>query len=305
MPTMNPTTYYLAPGLAALPSASQVSWFFGWFWRYFWAVAVAAAYSGYLFNLPGLAEHFNNVYHDNPVNRGHMGPLCTLSPQTPGLECANGQDLRELAKAMNRTWICGCTQGLLGDVICPLDVSFSVSYFINSVTAVGLLLTLSYFPFRNIWWYQEWLERNMQPTDAQAQTAFWSLFIFQVFYGLALSFPSCFLFRSHYASLFGMALAFSTHMAMNLFILFRRNQEIPSLIIIVAFLIMTIAMLGVLVSYSADCGKYFWLCTWGPWFFESLFLSVIVFIPPLLMIFGRVDLPMPKLIVEPVETALG
>jgi len=267
-------------------------------WTNFWAFFCSTALSAYLFSLPWLASYYNAEYHREPEHHAaYLGTVCGLSPFTPGLRCLNRDRLRKLARAQNRTWVCGCTQGPFGEAICPLGAPFSVSYFISSVTATGLLYSLAWWPCRNTWWYAEWLEHTFQPPPLLGTISFFGLLGYQVFFGLMLCMPSCLWLSGHVAAVGVMSWSFAAFAISTTITLWRERQYRALKVVI---LLVLIGMLGFVFMTLASClgCKWEWVphvvCTYFFWFGESMLLSAMAFMAPCLMIFGGVDLPIVK-----------
>lgn len=243
----------------------------------------------FLFCLPTFAYIGNAMFWDNPINRDYLGPLCTTSVNSPGLKCYNGQDLGELAVQAGRNVVCGCTQGIAGDALCPLsDGGFTIDYFLSGGTAAGFMTGLSIFPIMHMWFYQQWLEDYVKPPERISSASYWTLVAFQVMYCLFTCTPECVFLLLHTLISISWVVILFAHWGIVAYacILAGRMQVISTGIIFVAGACCCPFML---LSYLISCETSYFLCTYGPWFFQSVLLALAFALTPALMMTSNIS----------------
>lgn len=249
----------------------------------------------YIFALPWLSEHYNQMYWWNPPNQGGLGPLCHTSIFSPGLECKNGDDLAELALRHNRTWICGCGQGLFGESLCPVvDGGFSVSFFIGSSMGTGLFTFLSFWPMLSLWWYQDWLERSHQnPPETLLRYSWVALCGVQVFYGLCCCTQICFFPSLHAVCWVCCVICWFNHIGL-IWTICKSDPKLQKAARVIAtnLLVVFFANIGMLISVGMDCDKSKHVCTYGYWFFECIMLSGISGMSCFLVVLANMEVPL-------------
>jgi len=249
------------------------------------------AFSAYLFLLPWLSDTFNSMFWDRST---WQGPLCQVSVFTPGLECKNGDDLVELAISRNRTYICGCGQGLFGEALCPVvPGGFSVSFFIGSSTATAIFTFLSFWPMLSLWWYLDWLEQFHNPPKDLLFRAFQALCGVQVFYGLLCCTQVCFFPLMQSFCWVAFLLCWFTH----IFYIAYMCYQIPGLrkafhVIATMVCIVVGANAGMIISSDfIKCTVSMHVCTYGYWFFQSIMLSAISGMSCFLTVMANMEFP--------------
>jgi len=253
------------------------------------------AFVYYIFRLPWMADKYNQQYWWNPPRQGGLTELCHTSIFTPGLECRNGQDLIELAARHNRTWICGCGQGLFGEALCPLvPGGFSVSFFISSSNGTGLFTFLSFWPMMTLWWYHDWVDRTQDVRKDLMQYSWVALWGLQLFYGAVCYTQICFFPVAHAVCWAFFMMLWFTHIGLTWYTcwlnpgLRKASQVMATTVVIVIF-----ANIGMLMSSHMDCNISFHVCTWGYWFFECIQLTAISGLSVFLEIFSEIKIPPP------------
>eukprot|EP00929_Paragymnodinium_shiwhaense_P087096 TRINITY_DN473_c0_g1_i2.p2 TRINITY_DN473_c0_g1~~TRINITY_DN473_c0_g1_i2.p2 ORF type:complete len:279 (-),score=51.90 TRINITY_DN473_c0_g1_i2:686-1522(-) len=119
----------------------------------------------YVFGMPVWSKIFMD-------DLGYWKELCFTPAED--IVCGDGQDYMEIAKRLGRqrngTYVgCGCGEGILGDWVCPVNLAFepvnartfSISYFMGTPNATGLLAALTFIPLLSIWVYGFWLNPVM------------------------------------------------------------------------------------------------------------------------------------------------
>jgi len=249
----------------------------------------------YIFALPWLSDSLNQKYWWNPPNQAGLGPLCHTSVFAPGLECKNGQDLVDIALRHNRTWICGCGQGLFGESLCPVvPGGFSVSFFVGSSMGTGLFTFLSFWPMLSLWWYQDWLQRTHQNPPEKLLRYSWSALCgVQVFYGLLCCTQVCFFPRCHAVCWILFLICWFTHISLISWIC-RSDPALQKVTHVIAtnVLIVFFANIGMFLSTQIDCFLSMHVCSYGYWFFECIQLSAISGMSCFLVVLANMEVPL-------------
>lgn len=248
------------------------------------------AFTVFLFSLPWLSDTYNQKFWNRA---GWLGPLCHTSVFTPGLECKNGQDLIDIATRHNRTWICGCGQGLFGESLCPVvPGGFSVSFFIGSSTATGIFTFLSFWPMLSLWWYHDWLDRFAKPPPDLVWDAWLALCGVQVLYGVLCFTQVCFFPKAHVFFWALFLFFWFCHIITIAYICYLNPNLKKALhVIVTTVMIVVVANTGMVFSSHVDCERSMHICTYGYWFFECIQLSAISGMSCFLVVLANVKAP--------------
>lgn len=250
----------------------------------------------YMFLLPWLSDYFNRRWWDDLGELREFGPVCTMSIYTPGLTCHNGEDLQELALQQNRTVLCGCTQGIFGEALCPIHPGgFTLSWFIGTAPAEGMFGVLSFIPTMQMWWYHDWVQVKLSPSDSLTFASYWSLWLFQVCWCIFMTCQSCLWVDIHVMAVEVVIAALVIHWMVMVCIIWRRPRTTRANIIIVFFC--SLVFLSVEECYRSqvsDCRIHWWNCNYGFMFWECLILMIGWSLVPSLWFFGGLDLPVTK-----------
>lgn len=251
--------------------------------------------SAYTFSLPLIANSANLAYYQNPDRFGNMGPLCNLPVSTPGLACGNGHDIVKLAAKQHRKTICGCQQGLFGEALCPIHSGgFSISHYISAPAGTGAMGSLSMFPIIMMWWYQEWIEFELRPRPRLVNWSFWSLFAFQISYGMFLACTTCLDYVHHLTVVACFIVSLAAHWIVVTIICFECNfnkgaQVIPAILATGAVMVIPLA-----AATNVPCDVFYFGCSYGFWFMECVLLCMGFGITPVLVLVAGQKLPLPR-----------
>lgn len=143
----------------------------------------------YVFSLATLSRSVNAEYGDASPQSWELNGLCTF-PQASA-KCYNGVNLTAAMIQSNRTHLCGCGQGVFGEGICDIrGYGFSLSYFISSTPATGMMVTSSIAPMLAMWFTQS-VASEYFGEICTVRLARLVLLVFQVFYFIFLCVPVC------------------------------------------------------------------------------------------------------------------
>jgi len=255
--------------------------------------------SAYVFSLPLIARTANLAYYSNPDGFGNVGPLCNLPVSTPGLECINGDNLTELAALENRTTICGCQQGLFGETLCPIHPGgFSISHYISASVGTGAMGSISIMPNSMMWWYQEWIEFELQPRRELVSWSFWSLFAFQVMYCMFFACTTCLDYVSHVTTVSGWFFAGCIHWAVIAKICQECKFQKGAQIITVFLAVGAGLLFPVAAANTVPCSVFYFGCTHSFWLMECVLMVVGYGITPILVFVAGLQLPVPRKLID-------
>jgi len=251
----------------------------------FWLVMFMwVLFAVYVYSLPWLARKVNHNFWMNPNNRGNEGPLCTISVELPGLKCHNGLDVKALAAEDGREVICGCTQGMFGEALCPLyGQGFTLSQFLGSTTAHATMVSFSMGPVLSTWWYLGWVVLELKPNAFLMRLMFACLCVFQTFWGLWLLMPFCLFVNINVFDQRVCGGALVMFWGVTAFLCWKEGRKGAAFVIMTVGVCCICCLLLIILSGYADCRDSFWMCTYGPWFFESSMLVMGFGLTPFVM----------------------
>jgi len=257
-----------------------------------WLLAVVV-FLGMPFYAPPVNEWA--AYHGN---YGNLGPSCTLSIYTPGVECHNGDNLTALALAANRTTVCDCMQGVFSETICPIKQPFTVSGYIASAPANGLVWAVSIVPLMSMLWHAEYVEVMYNPSSTfLREVMFWTLVLGIASYNMLSVKANC-SFHGDHMFWIGLVLipSITIHWLIVAYFIAAGGGKTKHWVLVIVLLLCLVGLSGAreFVDRNFTCKECRWCCTYGYWFFESQVLVLVLGMPTAMVWIGGVPLPMPK-----------
>jgi hypothetical protein len=239
----------------------------------------------YTLTMPFVSNWANNRWFNYPF---YDGQLCDAPASA--FTCTNGEDFAELAmKYRGEAVGCGCGQGYLGEGLCPLfQGGYTLSGFITTAPGVGALAAFSALPTTAMWYYQDAMHAFFKPEPCLKTLNMLSLSMFQVTYGWFLIASACTFPWAHGTSTYSYVLCMIVHMLTSAKIASSHAGTRTARIIIVCVVfglgVMIVGFLpAIFTSMNRGFGSYMF------WLGESLSLTTVFGIVPLVMMFGDID----------------
>jgi len=249
-----------------------------------------------LLGMPWISQIGNKYVMSQSSHYGDLGSSCTLSIYTPGIKCANGDNIIELALAQNRTWLCACQQGLFGDSICPVQFSgFSVSWFISSGPSNGIVWGLGCVQLLAGFWHAEYMELRYNPSPFWKEVGLWTMVIGVAGYCLLNTFSTCLMNHVHVGFSVVMEFGCGVHWVANALIvrIYDGDRKHFCASLLPAVFVWVFVILQNLCGVMS-CWLCKWCCTWGYWFFETLSIMIIFGMPVYMVWVVGIPLPMSR-----------
>jgi len=247
-----------------------------------------------MYGAPVFSDSINSAFMRHNRSYGNLTPLCTVSIYTPGLKCRNGDDLIELALAENRTMICGCQQGLIGEGICNfIPGGFSFSCFLSSAPYNGLVYALNSISFMGWFWHQEYIDLTYKPNPWLSQICYWSIVISWVGYGVLGCLSGCLFGPVHtFSTMQVLVPAVSVHWTAVGVIIAKGKGGRKNALVMFSFVLMIWAgNLLRMISEKLPCSDSHFLCTYGFFLGEVFSFSVVLGAPPFISYILGIPLP--------------
>eukprot|EP00929_Paragymnodinium_shiwhaense_P087095 TRINITY_DN473_c0_g1_i1.p1 TRINITY_DN473_c0_g1~~TRINITY_DN473_c0_g1_i1.p1 ORF type:complete len:317 (-),score=64.48 TRINITY_DN473_c0_g1_i1:283-1233(-) len=257
----------------------------------------------YVFGMPVWSKIFMD-------DLGYWKELCFTPAED--IVCGDGQDYMEIAKRLGRqrngTYVgCGCGEGILGDWVCPVNLAFepvnartfSISYFMGTPNATGLLAALTFIPLLSIWVYGFWLNPVMAAA-ARAKVIlrqglneacafnflFYTQVAFQLFLAAFLFFTFCSFPKEHELFVELFTLSEIVHFFGIAYVLNCSSFRAKVIIGLMMFAIFAF-ILGFQSSSYGQKAVGHTIYVYGFWFSECVVFSTILIITPLVCLLTR------------------
>ena len=232
-----------------------------------WVLTIGyAVFVMYVWLLPLLAEAFD--YNDDHE-------FCTAN-----VTCTDGK---------SGFVGCGCGEGVFGQSSCTVGgYGFTISGFIATAPATGLMAVFSVIPILGMWYYGTGSAalhpQNDNTSNTLKQIAFWSLVLFTVCYAVFLGGTYCIFSILHETAVIMFVIFGIAHFGIIAYLhAFRYNEQTGAMYIAVLASVVVIGFLGLAVSGFLFMNMDIYSISYMPWASECIAITAGFAIAPVMI----------------------